>query len=163
AGGKIDQATLLYDADHDKLAVMRSKEHAHDYRYFPEPDLPVLAVAGDWIERVRAQLPELPWARRERLAAHYGIPAYDAGGLSESAELADYFESTAALVDAKKASNWIMGEALRHVKAKGLTIAEWARRVPPAHLARVVEAVQSVTITAQAGKAILEQVAESGA
>ncbi len=162
-GGRIEQATLLYDADHDRLAVMRSKEHAHDYRYFPEPDLPRLQVDRAWRESARAALPELPWAHERRLVEQYGLPAYDAAVLSSSRELAGYFEATASGTDPKKASNWIMGEALRHMKAKGLTADEWARRVPPENLARIINAVHAQTVTAAGGKTILEEIAESGA
>ncbi|HYM80413.1 MAG TPA: Asp-tRNA(Asn)/Glu-tRNA(Gln) amidotransferase subunit GatB [Candidatus Limnocylindria bacterium] len=163
SGDTIQQATLLYDADHDKLAVMRSKEHAHDYRYFPEPDLPLLHVDEAWLERVRAELPEMPWRRAVRFAERYGLPAYDAGVLTDQRELADYYEAVAAQVDPKQASNWVMGEALRHIKALDLSVVEWAERVPPENLAKLIEAVQSVTLTAGGAKEILEAIAASGA
>ena len=134
SGGAVEQATLLYDADHDKLAVMRTKEHAHDYRYFPDPDLPELALDPAALERARTSLPELPWAREQRLATQYGIPAYDAGVLCEQRELADYFEALAGGVDGKLASNWLMTEVMRVLNERGWTIAAWAARVPPARL-----------------------------
>jgi len=162
SGGKVEQATLLYDADHDKLAVMRSKEYAHDYRYFPEPDLPVLRLTPAWIEDARGRLPELPWTRMDRFTERYGLPVYDAGVLTDQRELADYYEAVAALVDAKKASNWVMGEALRHVKAQNLAMTEWATRVPAAHLAKIIAAVEGGTVTAAGGKTILETIAASG-
>ncbi|HEV2105932.1 MAG TPA: Asp-tRNA(Asn)/Glu-tRNA(Gln) amidotransferase subunit GatB [Candidatus Eisenbacteria bacterium] len=140
-GGRIEQATLLYDADHDRLAVMRSKEHAHDYRYFPEPDLPPLRVPAERLAAARAALPELPWAREERFLAAYGLPAYDAAVVSDPRELADYFEACAAGGDAKLTSNWLMTEVLRALKERGASLEAWATQVPPerlsAFLARV--------------------------
>jgi aspartyl-tRNA(Asn)/glutamyl-tRNA(Gln) amidotransferase subunit B len=133
-GGAIEQATLLYDADRDALAVMRSKEYAHDYRYFPEPDLPVLTVDEGWRVAARAQMPELPWERAARLAAEYGLPDYDAGVLTEQRELADYYEACAARGEGKLASNWLMTEVLRALKERGESLAEWSARVPPARM-----------------------------
>jgi aspartyl-tRNA(Asn)/glutamyl-tRNA(Gln) amidotransferase subunit B len=133
-GGSVVQATLLYDADHDKLAVMRTKEHAHDYRYFPDPDLPVLRVAPERIARVRGALPELPWVREARFTAVYGLPAYDAAVLCETPELAGYFEAVAAGADAKLASNWIMTEGLRVLNERGWTLERWSARVSAVRL-----------------------------
>jgi aspartyl-tRNA(Asn)/glutamyl-tRNA(Gln) amidotransferase subunit B len=135
AGGTIEQATLLYDADHDRLAVMRSKEHAHDYRYFPDPDLPALVVEDAWRDSVRNSLPELPWARAARLVERGGVPVYDATVLTEHRELADYFEAAAGSADAKLASNWIMTEVLRVLKEKEWSLEEWITRVPAERLA----------------------------
>jgi aspartyl-tRNA(Asn)/glutamyl-tRNA(Gln) amidotransferase subunit B len=123
-GGRIEQATLLYDADHDKLAVMRTKEHAHDYRYFPEPDLPLLRVDAVWLADARSRLSELPWVRAERLVAQYGLPAYDAGILCDQRELAEYYESAAAQADGKLASNWIMTEVLRVLKERTWSVGD---------------------------------------
>jgi aspartyl-tRNA(Asn)/glutamyl-tRNA(Gln) amidotransferase subunit B len=128
-GEAIVQATLLYDADHDKLAVMRTKEHAHDYRYFPDPDLPVLCVAPARVAHVRETLPELPWVREARFTSGYGLPAYDAAVLCETPELADYFEAVANGADAKLASNWIMTEGLRVLNERGWTLERWTARV----------------------------------
>ncbi len=140
-GGTVTQATLLYDADHDKLAVMRTKEHAHDYRYFPDPDLPTLVIDAATLETLRAALPELPWAREARLADACGIPAYDAAVLTESRELADYFEACARAVDGKLASNWVMTEVLRVLKERGWTMAAWEARVPATRLADLLARV----------------------
>jgi len=163
AGGTIEQSTLLYDAEHDRLAVMRSKEHAHDYRYFPEPDLPVLSVSEAWIREAGARLPELPWAWERRMIEHYGIPAYDAAVLGEQRDVADYYE---ALVSAgappKKASNWLMTEVLRHLKERSWTMAEWRQRLPAAKLSWLIGQVESVRVTAAAAKGVIEAVAESG-
>ncbi|MGH3054953.1 MAG: Asp-tRNA(Asn)/Glu-tRNA(Gln) amidotransferase subunit GatB, partial [Gaiellaceae bacterium] len=134
AGERIQQATLLYDADTDRLAVMRSKEHAHDYRYFPEPDLPRLEVGAEWIASARESLPELPWVRAERWAREFALPAYDAGVLCEQRDLADYFESCARGGDAKQTSNWIMTEVLRVVRDRNWTVSDWDARVSPGRL-----------------------------
>src|SRR5689334_22922528 len=108
AGERIVQATLLYDADHDKLQIMRTKEHAHDYRYFPDPDLPILRVSQDQI--ARAAVPELPWQREARYREALELPAYDANVLTESRELGDYLEASIPPGHAKLASNWLMTE-----------------------------------------------------
>ena len=133
-GERIVQATLLFDADHDRLAVMRTKEQAHDYRYFPDPDLPLLRVSDAQVDAVRASLPELPWKREERLRSQYGLPALDAAVLSDPPELADYFESCAAGVDAKLASNWLMTEVLRVLRERGWTLERWAGQLPAPRL-----------------------------
>ncbi len=143
AGEAIVQATLLYDADHDKLAIMRTKEHAHDYRYLPDPDLPVLVVAPERIEAARASLPELPWAREERFVAQYGLPPYDAAVLSDPRELADYFEACAALADPKVTSNWLMTEVLRVLKEREWSMVEWTALVPAARMGGFLARVAS--------------------
>ncbi|MFJ1299863.1 Asp-tRNA(Asn)/Glu-tRNA(Gln) amidotransferase subunit GatB [Pseudomonadota bacterium AL_CKDN230030165-1A_HGKHYDSX7] len=112
-GGTVVQETRLYDADADETRSMRSKEDAHDYRYFPDPDLPPLVIGADWIEQVRATMPELPAALRARFEAEFGLPAYDAAQLSASRDLAAYFEAVARALpagQAKLAANWVMGE-----------------------------------------------------
>jgi aspartyl-tRNA(Asn)/glutamyl-tRNA(Gln) amidotransferase subunit B len=141
-GGRIEQATLLYDADRDRLAVMRTKEHAHDYRYLPEPDLPLLRVGREWIEDAGARLPELPWAREARLVATLGLPPYDAAVLTEQRDLADYAEATAAGIEPKTASNWIMTEVLRVVRERGWSVAAWAERVPAERLRDLLARVE---------------------
>ncbi len=116
-GGQVVQETRLWNADRAETASMRSKEEAHDYRYFPEPDLPPLVVTASWVEEVRASLPELPAAKRSRFVAEYGIPDYDAGVLTLSRDVADYFETVAKESgNAKAASNWVMTEVLRKLK-----------------------------------------------
>jgi aspartyl-tRNA(Asn)/glutamyl-tRNA(Gln) amidotransferase subunit B len=142
-GGEVVQATLLYDADHDKLAIMRTKEDAHDYRYFPDPDLPVLRVSAGRIARVRAALPELPWVRQERFVLRHGLPAYDAAVLCETPELADYFEAVATGADGKLASNWIMTEVLRVRNERNWSAERWAARVPPERLREFLARVGS--------------------
>ena len=138
AGGRVVQATLLYDADHDKLAIMRTKEHAHDYRYFPDPDLPVLRVREAAIAATRAALPELPWVREARYRESLELPAYDAAVLTESRDLGDYLEACMPPGQAKLASNWLMTEVLRVLKERAWTIAEWAARVPAPRLGELL-------------------------
>jgi aspartyl-tRNA(Asn)/glutamyl-tRNA(Gln) amidotransferase subunit B len=162
-GGRIEQATLLYDADHDKLAVMRSKEYAHDYRYFPEPDLPLLRVSEAWIAEARGRIPELPWALESRFVEALGLPAYDAAVLSQDRALAAYFEQVAALVSAKGASNWVMGEALGRMNARAWTLAEWSARVSAASLGELVRRVESKALTGPLAKQALDAMADEGA
>ena len=112
-GGKVVQETRLNDADRDETRSMRSKEDAHDYRYFPDPDLPPLVIAPEWIEAVRQSMPELPANLRSRFVGDYGLAPVDAANLTSSRELAEYFEQTAKALpagQAKMAANWIMGE-----------------------------------------------------
>ena len=114
SGGRITQATLLYDADRDALAVMRSKEDAHDYRYFPEPDLPLLAVAAEWIDEARSRMPELPWICKERLVSSFGVSNYEADVLTVDRERVDRFEAYVARgAIASSRCNWMMNEVLR--------------------------------------------------
>ena len=118
-GGRVVQETRLFDSGSGRTHSMRSKEEAHDYRYFPEPDLPPLIVDEARIARVKATMPELPDARRRRFVEQYAIPEYDAGVLTQYAQLADYFETVAAAAgNAKAASNWVMGELLRTMKER---------------------------------------------
>jgi aspartyl-tRNA(Asn)/glutamyl-tRNA(Gln) amidotransferase subunit B len=160
-GARVEQATLLYDADHDRLAVMRSKEHAHDYRYFPEPDLPVLRVSRAAIDTAWAGIPELPWDRARRLVTTHHLPGYDAEVLTGERSLADYYEAVVARgVDAKKTSNWVMTEVLRHTKDRPLS--DWVGRVPPEVLAEAITRVERVTLTAGAAKEILERLFRDG-
>jgi len=160
AGRAIEQATLLYDADHDKLAVMRSKEHAHDYRYFPEPDLPRLIVDPAWIASARERLPELPWLRGERFVRDYGLPEYDAGILCDQRELADYFEAVARGSDAKLASNWLMTEVLRVLKERDWPLVTWAAQVPAARLAGFLANVASRELPGPLAKQVFGWMAE---
>jgi aspartyl-tRNA(Asn)/glutamyl-tRNA(Gln) amidotransferase subunit B len=112
-GGTVVQETRLYDPDRNETRSMRSKEEAHDYRYFPDPDLPPLVIEAAWIERVRGELPELPEAMRQRFAAQYGVGAYEATTLTSSRELARYFEDAVAALgpaNARLAATWVLGE-----------------------------------------------------
>jgi aspartyl-tRNA(Asn)/glutamyl-tRNA(Gln) amidotransferase subunit B len=161
SGGRVVQETRLYDSGANRTFSMRSKEEAHDYRYFPEPDLPPVVVDTARIEKVRATLPELPEARRQRFVAAYGLPEYDAGVLTQSAELADYFERVAADVGSPKAaSNWVMGELLRTLKERGTGIAD----VPlaPRALAGLIRLVDRNVISSTVAKDVFAKMYDSG-
>jgi aspartyl-tRNA(Asn)/glutamyl-tRNA(Gln) amidotransferase subunit B len=160
-GGRVVQETRLWDAAAGRTVSMRSKEEAHDYRYFPEPDLPPLEVSAAWIEEIRAALPELPDVRRRRLVAQYAIPDYDAALLTQSKALADYFEATAAAAgNAKAASNWIMGELTRKMNELGLGVESSA--IGPEALAGLIRLVDSGTITGPVAKDVFEKMYDSG-
>ena len=160
-GGKVVQETRLWDTSTGRTHSMRSKEEAHDYRYFPEPDLPPLLVDETRIERVRATMPELPDARSRRFVAQYGIPEYDAGVLTQSAALADYFEATAkAAGNSKAASNWIMGELLRTLKERGQSIGDISLR--PAALAGLLALIDKGTISSSIAKDVFARMYDSG-
>src|SRR5213079_279395 len=123
SGGKVTQETRLYNSVEGTTYGMRSKEQAHDYRYFPEPDLLPLVVDEKWQASIRAELPELPEARRKRMVADYGITEYDAGVLTASRSLADQFESAArSAKNPKRVANLVQGELMGRLKAKGLAI-----------------------------------------
>jgi aspartyl-tRNA(Asn)/glutamyl-tRNA(Gln) amidotransferase subunit B len=161
AGGEVAQETLLWNADRSETAPMRSKEEAHDYRYFPEPDLPPLEVGPAWIEEVRRSLPELPAARRQRLAAEYGLPGYDAAVLTQERDLADYFEAAArAGGNAKAVSNWIMTEVLRKLKEDARPLS--ASPVGPAALAGLLRLVEAGTISGKTAKDVFERMWAAG-
>jgi len=161
AGERIVQETRLWDADRNYTRSMRSKEYAHDYRYFPEPDLVPLKLDAAFVESVRREQPELARQRRERFVSQYGIPAYDADVLTQSRALAEYFE--AAVRDganAKAASNWVMSELLRVIPGDD----ERAIRespVPPAHLAGLIKLIDDGTISGRIAKDVFERMVRS--
>jgi len=160
-GGRVMQETRLWDSAAGRTLSMRSKEEAHDYRYFPEPDLPPLVVDHARIAAVKQTMPELPEARRQRFVAAYGLPAYDAGVLTASAGLADYFEKVAAASgNAKAASNWVMGELLRTMKERGLDVAQVPLR--PDALAGLIALVENGTISNAIAKDVFAKMYESG-
>ena len=129
-GHAIQQATVLFDPDSGETRAMRVKEDSADYRYFPDPDLPPLVVAPEWVEQVRADMPELPRHMAERFVADYGLPAYDASQLTLSRDMAAYFEDTARLSGQPKlAGNWVMGELSRRLNADERSVAD--SRSPP--------------------------------
>ncbi len=160
-GGEVTQQTLLWDEKRGVAEPMRSKEMAHDYRYFPEPDLVPLEVEASWVETIRREMPELPDARRKRFVAAFGLPEYDATVLTESRELADYYEAVVeAGANPKKASNWVMGEVLRILNSEKIEITDF--RVAPAQLAELIELVDSGSISGSAGKSVLAEMAKTG-
>jgi aspartyl-tRNA(Asn)/glutamyl-tRNA(Gln) amidotransferase subunit B len=160
SGGRVVQETRLWDSASGRTTSMRSKEEAHDYRYFPEPDLPPLVVNETRIAAVRGTMPELPEARRQRFVEQYAIPEYDAGVLTQAAALADYFERTAsASGNPKAASNWIMGELLRTMKERDIDVAQ----VPltPDALAGLVRLVDNGTISSSVAKDVFARMWET--
>jgi aspartyl-tRNA(Asn)/glutamyl-tRNA(Gln) amidotransferase subunit B len=155
-GGRIVQQTRLYDPDRDETRPMRSKEEAHDYRYFPDPDLLPLEVSPAWIEDVQRALPELPQTRRARLVQAYGLPAYDASVLTASREVADYFEALVRELPqhAKLCANWVMGELAGRLNREGLDIA--ASPVSSASLAGLLKRVADGTVSGKLAKEVFE-------
>ncbi|MFQ5821857.1 MAG: Asp-tRNA(Asn)/Glu-tRNA(Gln) amidotransferase subunit GatB [Candidatus Heimdallarchaeota archaeon] len=161
SGGKVTQQTLLWDANKNEAVPMRSKEFAHDYRYFPEPDLVPLEVDSTWIEQITKSLPELPLARKNRLIAQYGIPQYDAEVLTDTSALADYFEEVAQESgDAKSASNWVMGDVIRVLKENQISIKDFS--VKPTHLGEMIKLINDGTISGKIAKTVFEEMAKSG-
>jgi len=160
-GGRVVQETRLWDSAAGRTVSMRSKEEAHDYRYFPEPDLPPVVVDAARIQSIRAAMPELPDARRRRFVEHYALPEYDAVQLTQARSLADYFEATvAAGAPPKLASNWIMGELARKMKEDGRTIE--GPPLTPARLAGLIALVNAGTISGSIGKDVFERMIASG-
>jgi aspartyl-tRNA(Asn)/glutamyl-tRNA(Gln) amidotransferase subunit B len=154
-GGRVVQETRLYDPDRDETRAMRSKEDAHDYRYFPDPDLLPLAVSAAWIESVRAALPELPEAKRRRYAETLGLTAYDAATLTASRELAQYFEEVVgADVEPKLAANWVMGELAAALNRADLDVTR--SPVRPAALARLLARIRDNTISGKIAKDVFD-------
>ena len=155
-GGRVVQETRLWDAAAGRTVSMRSKEEAHDYRYFPEPDLPPLIVDAERIAAIRAAMPELPAARRRRLVESLGLPDYDAGQLTQSRAISDYFEAVVgAGASAKAASNWVMGELARALNEHGADIA--ASPVDPPRLAGLIALVEKGTISGSMAKGVFEK------
>jgi len=160
-GGRVVQETRLWDTGAGRTVSMRSKEEAHDYRYFPEPDLPPLTVDADRVQHIRSSMPELPESRRRRFVEQHALPEYDAGQLTQSRALADYFESTvSAGAAAKLASNWIMGELARKLKDAGRTID--APPIPADRLAGLIRLVDKGTISGPTAKDVFEKMFASG-
>ena len=161
SGGRLSQETRLWNQAEGHTVSMRSKERAHDYRYFPEPDLLPVHVSETWREEVRRTLPELPAAKRARFISTYGITPYDAEVLTATRALADYFESVVkAGAPGKAAANWMQTELLRGLKDSGKEIS--ASPVSPAALADLVKLVESSQITGAIGKKVFATMFESG-
>ena len=166
SGGRIVQETRLWDADREATRPMRSKEFAHDYRYFPDPDLLPLVVDQAWIENIRVNLPELPATRRARFMHDYGLPAYDAEVLTARKDVADYFEAGVRACPAapKVVSNWVMDSVLRFVKEEkldaALKIETWP--CPPEHLGALIGLIQDNTISTTIAKTVYEEMRQTG-
>ena len=160
-GGRIVQETRLFDPNTGTTRSMRGKEEAHDYRYFPDPDLVPVIIDDAWIERVRAGLPELPEAKRARFQAELGLSEYDAEVLSASRELAGYFEATVALFpQPKTVANWVMGEMTRALNEDGKGIAE--APVAPAQLAALLKLIEGGTVSVKIAKTVFDEMYKTG-
>lgn len=160
-GGKIYQETRLWNLDRGETAVMRSKEEAHDYRYFPDPDLVPLKLDKEWIEGFRGSVPELPAARVSRLVRDYGLPEYDAGILTVSKGIADYFEACVKLFNQPKTiSNWVMGELTRELNLSGTDIT--VSPVTPERLVALLELVEKGTVSLKVAREIFPELYSSG-
>ena len=169
-GPPIVQETRGWVEEPGKTVSQRTKEYAHDYRYFPEPDLPPLIISREWVDEVRGRLPELADARRERFMEEFGLPRADAEQLTVSKPLADYFQ---ACVDkppksgshkdhCKLVANWILGEFSRHLNASGVDFEEMADRIRPDYLVELLEFIGNGTINQPSAKAVLEEMYQTG-
>jgi aspartyl-tRNA(Asn)/glutamyl-tRNA(Gln) amidotransferase subunit B len=162
-GGQVSQETLGWDEAAGATFSQRSKEEAHDYRYFPEPDLPPLVVESAWVDAVRAALPELPWARLERFLRQYELPVVDARVLVEDRAVADFFEACAAALHSappKMAANWLCGEVFAWMNQSGETLAEL--KLTPLALAELLDAAARGTINLNTAKSVLSEMLRSG-
>jgi aspartyl-tRNA(Asn)/glutamyl-tRNA(Gln) amidotransferase subunit B len=160
-GGRVVQETRLWDSNGGVTVSMRSKEEAHDYRYFPEPDLPPVVVSAERLERLRAAMPELPDARKRRFMEAYALPEYDASQLTQSRELSDFFEAAVgAGAAAKPASNWMMGELARVLKESGRDVEN--SPVSPQHLAGLLILIDKGTISGAMAKDVFDKMIKSG-
>jgi len=154
-GREIQQATVLFNPETGETRAMRTKEDAADYRYFPDPDLPPLVIAPEWVERVRSEMTELPRAMAERFVRDYGLPEYDAATLTQSKPMAGYFEDTAkACGQHKLASNWVMGEVSRRMNADDIGMEQLP--VSAARLAALISRIHDSTISNNAAKDVFD-------
>ena len=163
-GGRVVQETRLFDPDTGETRSMRSKEDAHDYRYFPDPDLPPLVIGDDWIARVKSAMPELPTAMAARFIADYALPAYDAEQLTASLAFARYFETAAKIVgkeNAKTVANWMIGELSAALNRHEISVEN--APISPEQLAALIARVQDGTVSNKGGKDVFEALWQSGA
>jgi aspartyl-tRNA(Asn)/glutamyl-tRNA(Gln) amidotransferase subunit B len=159
-GGAVAQETRLYDSGRGETRPMRSKENDYDYRYFPDPDLLPLVLDPEWLDRLRAELPELPDAKKARFIADYGLSAEDAGVLVAERATAEYFEQVAEGRDAKAAANWIMGDLFGTLNKKGLGIE--ASPVAPDRLGALIDLIADGTISGRIAKDVFAEMVETG-
>lgn len=161
AGGVVEQQTMLWDGAAGQVRPSRTKEGSHDYRYFPEPDLPPLVLTSEWIARIRDEQPELPGARRRRFVTEYALGEYDVDVLTANPRVADYYEAAArAHGDPKAAANWVMGEVLAQLKGGDEDIGTF--RVRPQDLAELLNLVRDGVVTHTAAKQVFARMVESG-
>ena len=161
AGGAVEQQTRLYDSGRGETRRMRSKEHDHDYRYFPDPDLLPLVLEEAWLDRLRTELPELPDAKKARFIAQFGLSAEDAAVLVAERATAAYFEEVAAGRDAKAAANWVMGDLFGALNRLGLGIDE--APVAAARLGALIDLIADGTISGRIAKDVFAEMVETGA
>jgi aspartyl-tRNA(Asn)/glutamyl-tRNA(Gln) amidotransferase subunit B len=160
-GGKVIQETLLWNADLNIASPMRGKEEAHDYRYFPEPDLMPVIVSKEWVKEISGNLPELPEARKQRFSSEYKLPAYDADILTSSRDLADYYEEVAKVTtDYKSASNWIMGDILKAVNETKTSIKDFS--IKPVQLGKLINLINNNTISGKIAKEVFPFMLKDG-
>ena len=165
AGGTVEQETMGWDEARGVTVTQRSKEEAHDYRYFPEPDLPSLAVARAWVNEIRARMPELPDERRARLMREHGLSAYDADVITAEKEIADYFDQAVAAgkargVDAKAIANWVTGELFRLMNDHNTEIG--AVKIAPAQISELISLVNAGTISNTIAKTVFDEMYATG-
>ncbi|HEU4505535.1 MAG TPA: Asp-tRNA(Asn)/Glu-tRNA(Gln) amidotransferase subunit GatB [Nitrospira sp.] len=160
-GGTIQQETRLWNLDRGETAVMRSKEEAHDYRYFPDPDLVPLKLEQEWVDAFGESLPELPAVRARRFVEEYGLPDYDAGVLTAAKDVAEYFEASVKLFpQPKTVSNWVMGELTRELNNTGTAVG--ASPVPPERLAALLHMVENGTVSLKVAREIFPEMYGTG-
>jgi aspartyl-tRNA(Asn)/glutamyl-tRNA(Gln) amidotransferase subunit B len=159
-GGRIEQETRRFDADRGETRAMRSKEDAHDYRYFPDPDLLPLVLTKDYVENIKASLPELPDARKNRYMKDYGLSLYDAGVLIAERETAEYFETVARGRDAKQAVNWVTGDLFGMLNRRSIAITE--SPVSAANLGKLLDLIADGTISGRIAKDLFVAMEETG-
>ncbi len=152
-GGKVIQETLLWDADLNEASSMRGKEEAHDYRYFPDPDLMPVIVSKEWKEGIAGQMPELPEVRKERLTTKFNLPKYDAEILTQTRSIADYYERVVTVTDDyKSASNWIMTDVLKIINEEKIDIKDFS--IAPESLGELINLIKSGTISGKIAKEV---------
>jgi aspartyl-tRNA(Asn)/glutamyl-tRNA(Gln) amidotransferase subunit B len=160
-GGRVEQQTRLFDAARGITRPMRSKEEAHDYRYFPDPDLVLLVLDPGWVERLRAELPELPEAKKARFVSDYALSPYDAGVLVAERATSEYFETVAAGRDAKAVAHWVTGDLFGALNRRGIDIAH--STVPTAASGQLIDLIAGGTISNRLAKDVLAEMVETGA
>jgi aspartyl-tRNA(Asn)/glutamyl-tRNA(Gln) amidotransferase subunit B len=159
-GGRVEQTTLHYDPETDEVHELRSKEYAHDYRYFPEPDLLPLELSPSYVSEIKERLPELPDHMLARFVEQYGLSEYDAGVLTSDRNLASFYEAVAAEVNPKQASNWISGDLRALLNESGTDISD--SRVTPEHMKELIELLAAGKVSRSAARTALDKVFETG-